>query len=167
MKFINLFLCLSFIAFPVLAQSKKDTTVKFCSVEEQYFIRTIKWETINSINSKPGDLTIAAFAVSNQIDGPQIGLIVSRQIDLGLNGITPGPNSMREASITSFLPGGTLVSVQVTDFDSEKMADLTRAIVGGTGKYFGASGSVRSERVKVEAPPTWKTTFKLILPCNR
>lgn len=161
-------LCLPLISLPSLAAPKDTTTISLCSLEETYFIRQIKRESTNK-SGKPelGAMTVAAFAVSKEVDGPQIGLTVSRILDLDLADVTPGPSSMKETTVTNFLPEGNVVSVQVTDHDREKLADFTRPIVGGTGKYMGANGVSYTKRIVHTDHPVYKITLKLIVPCAK
>ena len=64
-----------------------------CSVEEVYYLRTIKTETTNN-TGKPqlGALTVVAYSVGKELNGAQVGLSIARRLDLGLPYVTPGPN---------------------------------------------------------------------------
>lgn len=70
-----------------------------------------------------------------------IGAFAGRHIVIGAD--IPGGTEKRDMIIQDILPGGTVMSVTIADFNTATnfpVARQDRIIVGGTGKYNGAKG---------------------------
>lgn len=152
------------------AEGVSTKRVEFCSTEKVYFLRPLKHEATGPTDKTMlGAITSSAYAVSQEPNGPRVGLIAVRRMDLGLKDVTNGPNSIFEIAITSRLPGGTVVSFETEDYD-QNVADggvRKRAVVGGTGKYQGANGYTILEPYGNEQETTqYKVTYKLNVLCE-
>ena len=58
-------------------------------------------------------------------------------------GARKGPQTLENCNVTAMLKNGSLVAQGVIPYSSQNPEPSTLAIIGGTGAYDGASGTVR------------------------
>ena len=166
---IGLVLLLPLSAFAEIKDPHQQP-VNFCAHEDTYYMRLAERQSAPIIkNQKLGALTVFSFVNSKEINGPQVGVTISTRTDLDLKNATVGPHSMMQTEATTFLPGGTLVSLKVVDYDQHLLAKETeRPVLGGTGKYRNANGiSIVEPLTDEQGKKHYKLTLKLLLPCNQ
>ncbi len=99
-----------------------------------------------------GDITVNRGLCLNSKTKEQIGSYVVRKIIVGVD--IPGGSDERDHLAQYTLPGGTITATGITSNNTGTNLPnqaSERAIVGGTGKYFGARGT--STVTPVEGQP--------------
>lgn len=134
---LTLIWCLGFIAASSAAIAQP---LQHCKFDDSFLA------TPNSkVDSKPSKTNQTVTNVYNLNKVPSqemIGTAIVKTTNIGLNGATTGPNALYEQTSTLLLKEGTIVTLGMIDLDAEAYKyQFERAIVGGTGKYSGITGS--------------------------
>ncbi len=115
-----------------------------------------------------GELSVSTHALSQKPNSEKVGDAVTRKINLHLKSLTPGPESMYEVSGTVFMPDGTFTTLSVSDYDKDKTTKtIERPIVGGTGKYAGARGTILIEPLASTGKRQHKLTMTMEVFCSK
>ena len=115
--------------------------------------------------SKINQTVTNIYNLNNLQSQERIGTAIVKTTNIGLNSATTGPNALYEQTSTLLFKDGTIVTLGMNDFDAEAYKyQFERAIVGGTGKYSGITGSFV---VTTEGNGQFKIVSHATIPCHQ
>jgi hypothetical protein len=136
-----LVLALALISAPVASSAPKDK-----GIEKVTFFGENRSISYVDLNGQPGDFGDKYFreiALSKTINGPVMGVIYSQAEVVAFDPVTKA--DVRRVNLQIMLPGGDLFLEGLSEVELAKPVKAgwhdTYAVVGGTGKYFGAGGT--------------------------
>lgn len=160
---IALFLICSIGATSVLAQAQTN-----CPVNESYYLKREGSRIIlNPEKSGVGQESVTAHAISITRGGEKIGVTITKRINLGMPALTPGVEGMYELTSTAFMPNGQIAIYSAVDADKDAYSNtVVRPVIGGTGKYAGARGTISVEPIKNSETIEYKLTLNIEVLCK-
>lgn len=140
-----------------------------CQINETYFIKREGARVIlNPENSGVGQQSVTAHTISKERGGEKIGVTITKRVNLGMASLTPGVDGIYEISTTAFLPNGLFVTLSAVDADKDTYSKtVEKPIIGGTGRYTGARGTITTEPLKDSQTFEYKITLNAEVLCKK
>lgn len=160
---IALFLICSTGSAALSAQTQTN-----CPINESYYLKREGSRIIlTPENSGVGQASVTAHAISKTRGGEKIGVTITKRVNLGMAALTPGAEGMYELTSTAFMPNGQIAIYSAVDADKDTYSNtVVRPVIGGTGKYAGARGTIIVEPIKDSETIEFKLRLNIEVLCK-
>ena len=165
----TLIACVLVFAFALISAPAASSAPKDNGIEKITFFGENRSIAYVDLNAKPGDHGDKYFrevALSKTINGPVIGVIYSQSEVVAFDPVTK--TDVRRVHLQVMLPGGDLFFEGLSEVELGKPVTAgwsdTYAVVGGTGKYSGSTGTAKLTLLPGDKVFSW--VIKLVRPAG-
>ena len=155
---------MAFISSPAANSAPKDNGIEKINFFGEN--RSISYVDLNGRPGDHGDKYFREVALSKTINGPVIGVIYSQAEVVAFDPVTKA--DVRRVNLQVMLPGGDLFFEGLSEVELGKPVKAgwsdTYAVIGGTGKYFGGTGTAKLTLLPGDKVFSW--VIKLVRPAG-
>lgn len=141
-----------------------------CQLSETYYLkREGSRILLTPVNSEIGQVSVTTHSISAIRGGEKLGTTISKRVNLDAMVVAPGvTDSVYELSTTAFLPDGIFVVLSAVDAGTNAYTKtVQRPVIGGSGKYAGARGTITVEPLKDSQTVEYKLTLNAEVFCKK
>ena len=161
--------CVLVFALALVSAPAASSAPKDIGIEKITFFgenRSIAYVDPNGQAGDHGDKYSREVALSKTINGPVIGVIYSQAEVVAFDPVTKA--DVRRVNLQVMLPGGDLFFEGLSEVELGKPVKAgwsdTYAVIGGTGKYFGGTGTAKLTLLPGDKVFSW--VIKLVRPAG-